>query len=147
MVWVLPFFVCLCISSWVESGLSWVKELLVYGYSHFGPSVGLNFSQISCAISSWMWDESISDKWLWLILDLTLFIIYLQMSDFILHPTVEVSLIWVLWLILDLPLYIIYLEISLISFCIQQWKLHLFELEGEMKVEPPIKYVLYEVCI
>lgn len=26
-----------------------------------------------------------------------------------------------------------------------QWKLHLFELEEEMKIDPPIKYVLYEV--
>jgi len=31
-------------------------------------------------------------------------------------------------------------------FCFLQWKLHLFELEGEMKIDPPIKYVLYEVC-
>ncbi|WMV54333.1 hypothetical protein MTR67_047718 [Solanum verrucosum] len=28
------------------------------------------------------------------------------------------------------------------TFC--PWKLHLFELEGEMKMDPPIKYVLYE---
>ncbi|KAA3454844.1 protein-like isoform X1 [Gossypium australe] len=28
--------------------------------------------------------------------------------------------------------------------CIQQWKLHIFELEEEMKVDPPIKYVLYD---
>ncbi|KAK6775755.1 hypothetical protein RDI58_026756 [Solanum bulbocastanum] len=28
------------------------------------------------------------------------------------------------------------------TFC--PWKLHLFELEGEMKIDPPIKYVLYE---
>lgn len=26
-----------------------------------------------------------------------------------------------------------------------QWKLHLFELEEEMKIDPPIKYVLYQV--
>nr|KYP76750.1 hypothetical protein KK1_021003 [Cajanus cajan] len=30
----------------------------------------------------------------------------------------------------------------LTKFC--PWKLHLFELEGEMKIDPPIKYVLYQ---
>lgn len=34
----------------------------------------------------------------------------------------------------------------LTCFCFLQWKLHLFELEGELKIDPPIKYVLYEVC-
>ena len=28
-----------------------------------------------------------------------------------------------------------------------QWKLHLFELEEEMKIDPPIKYVLYQVIV
>lgn len=32
--------------------------------------------------------------------------------------------------------------ITLKNFC--PWKLHLFELEEEMKIDPPIKYVLYE---
>ncbi|WVZ17876.1 hypothetical protein V8G54_010858 [Vigna mungo] len=28
---------------------------------------------------------------------------------------------------------------------IPPWKLHLFELEGELKIDPPIKYVLFQV--
>ena len=32
-------------------------------------------------------------------------------------------------------------------FCFPQWKLHLFELEGELKNDPSVKYVLYQVCI
>lgn len=27
-----------------------------------------------------------------------------------------------------------------------QWKLHLFELEAELKIDPLIKYVIYQVC-
>jgi len=30
-------------------------------------------------------------------------------------------------------------------FSCEQWKLHLFELEQEMKIEPLIKYVIYQV--
>lgn len=26
------------------------------------------------------------------------------------------------------------------------WKDHVYDLEGEMKVDPPLKYCLYEVC-
>lgn len=38
-------------------------------------------------------------------------------------------------------------EIIFFVFFVQQWKLHLFELEEEMKINPPIKYVLYQVVI
>ena len=34
-----------------------------------------------------------------------------------------------------------------IIFFLVQWKLHLFELEEEMKTEPTVKYVLYQVFI
>lgn len=33
------------------------------------------------------------------------------------------------------------------GFDVLQWKLHLFELEEEMKIDPSIKYVLYQVLI
>lgn len=35
----------------------------------------------------------------------------------------------------------------LLRFYFPQWKLHLFELEEEMKINPPIKYVLYQVIM
>ncbi|XP_042067135.1 MYG1 protein C694.04c-like [Salvia splendens] len=34
--------------------------------------------------------------------------------------------------------------VNFIKFYFLQWKLHLFELEEEMKINPPIKYVLYQ---
>lgn len=34
---------------------------------------------------------------------------------------------------------------NLITTYMQQWKLHIFELEEEMKIDPSIKYVIYQV--
>lgn len=38
-----------------------------------------------------------------------------------------------------------HLSLTISYFYVQQWKLHIFELEKEMKVDPSIKYVIYQV--
>lgn len=45
---------------------------------------------------------------------------------------------------------LVYLASQGVSQCLialKQWKLHIFELEEEMKIDPSIKYVIYQVCI